>query len=164
MRSLRDIMVDVTDDALSAFGLRPPAEAEADRLSATFAYLVQVSSDGGRWMADRTEPSGGFEHSPGTAAQVARQVLHRRFVQLRADEDARWRDLWFRADVWSLDQPAGPDRADPDRADPDGADRPGPPAVLAGWALSGRHLQTRGITPDAVEVRTPAQVRREVGR
>ncbi|WP_231861618.1 MULTISPECIES: hypothetical protein [Frankia] len=154
MRSLRDIMVDVTDDALSAFGLRPPVEVEPDRPPVTFAYLVQVSSDGSRWVADRTEPSGGFEHSSDTAAQVARQVLHRRFVQLRADEDARWRDLWFRADVWSLDQSAGPGHAG----------RPAPPAVPAGWALSGRHLQTHGITPDAVEVRTPAQVRREVGR
>ncbi|EIV91365.1 hypothetical protein [Frankia sp. QA3] len=149
-------MVGVTDDALSAFGLGlgPPVEAEPDRPAVTFAYLVQVSPDGSRWVADRTEPSGGFEHSPGTAAQVAWQVLHRRFVQLRADEDARWRDLWFRADVWSLGRPAGPDRAG----------QPDTPAVPVGWALSGRHLQSRGIVPDAVEVRTPAQVRREVGR
>jgi hypothetical protein len=159
--SLRDIMVGVTDDALSAFGLRPPVEAEADRPAVTFAYLVQVSVDGGRWVADRTEPSGGFEHSAGSAAQVAQQVLRRRFVQLRADEAARWRDLWFRVDVWCLGQPADPDHAG--QPDPPAVE-PNPPAVPAGWALSGRHLQTHGITPDAVEVRTPTQVRREVGR
>ncbi|KQC36871.1 MULTISPECIES: hypothetical protein [Frankia] len=148
-------MADVTDDAVSAAGLGPSAEVPADGPSVTFAYLVQVSLDGSRWVADRTEPSGGFEHSPGTAAQVACQVLRRRFVQLRADEDARWRDVWFRADVWSLDRPTGSAQAG----------QPGSPGVpLTGWALSGRHLQSRGIAPDAVEVRTPAQVRREVGR
>ncbi|WP_235826454.1 hypothetical protein [Candidatus Frankia alpina] len=95
------------------------------------------------------------EHSPGTAVQVACEVLGRRFVQLRADEDVRWRDVWFRADVWSLDPSTRSAQAG----------QPGSPGVLlAGWALSGRHLQSRGIAPDAVEVRTPAQVRREVGR
>ncbi len=157
-------MVSVTDDALPAYGLDSPVEAPVDCPSVTFAYLVQVSLDGSRWVADRTEPSGGFEHSPGTAVQVACQVLGRRFVQLRADEDARWRDVWFRADVWSLDRSTGSDHAGSDHAGSDRAGQSDTPAVPAGWALSGRHLQSRGIVPDAVEIRTPIQVRHEVGR
>ncbi|WP_261560338.1 hypothetical protein [Frankia tisae] len=157
-------MVGVNDDALSASGLGPSAEAQVDRPSVTFAYLVQVSPDGIRWVADRTEPSGGFEHSPGTAGQVACQVLGRRFVQLRADEDARWHDVWFRADVWSLDRSTGSDHVGSDHAGSDRAGQSDTSAVPAGWALSGRHLQSRGIVPDAVEIRTPIQVRHEVGR
>lgn len=153
------MMVGVTDDALSALslglGLDDPTDVDPARRPVTYAYLVQVSTDGGRWAADWTEPSGGFERSPRCAAQVARQVLRRRFLQLRADVDTHWRDRWFRADVWSLESGAAGDPA---------VDRgAGTTRDTRGIALSGRHLQSYGVAPDAVEVRTPAQVRAEVG-
>jgi hypothetical protein len=140
------MMVDVTDDTLSALGLDRPGDGAFADPPVTYIYLVQVSTDGGRWDADWTEPAGGFERSESGPVQVARRVLRRRFLQLRADDDAHWRDLWFRVDVWTV----GRTTAD--------AEREGP-----GDAQWGRHLQSDGIAPDAVEVRTPVQVRREVG-
>lgn len=104
----------------------------------TYAYLVQVGHDGRRWDADWTEPSGGFERSAHGAAHVARQVLARRFLQMRGDRDAPWKNMWIRVDVWRL----------------------GTIASVAPWS---RHLQSSGVAPDAVEVRTPTQVRAAVG-
>ncbi len=142
-------------------GVGVPVGADADHPPATYAYLVQASRDGSVWIADRAEPSGGIEVSVLSALEVARQVLRRRFVQLRADDSAHWRDHWFRADVWTVGRPRQADTGDAG-ADATGADAPGV-EVPAGWALSGRHLQTRGIAPDVVEVRTPSQVRCQVG-
>ncbi|OHV53807.1 MULTISPECIES: hypothetical protein [Frankia] len=163
-------------DPLSSIGLGAPVDADADHPRATYAYLVQVSRDGSVWIADRAEPSGGIEVSVLSALEVARQVLRRRFVQLRADDSAHWSDHWFRVDVWTVersrkadtgDAGAGATGAGATGAGATGAGATGAGAtgaeVPAGWALSGRHLQTRGIAPDVVEVRTPSQVRCQVG-
>ncbi|OFB39389.1 hypothetical protein Manayef4_04480 [Frankia sp. CgMI4] len=153
-------------DPLSSIGLGAPLDADADHPRATYAYLVQVSRDGSVWIADRAEPSGGIEVSVLSALEVARQVLRRRFVQLRADDSAHWSDHWFRVDVWTVERSRKADTGDAG-AGATGAGATGAGAtgaeVPAGWALSGRHLQTRGIAPDVVEVRTPSQVRCQVG-
>jgi len=163
-------MVGVTDDALSALqaglGLEDPTDTALDpaRPTVSYAYLVQVSADGSRWSADWTEPSGGFERSSRPAARVARQVLRRRFLQLRADDATHWHNRWFRVDVWSLDAAAS-GRAGSSHRDAGvavGAGIGGVQGDPAEIALSGRHLQSHGIAPDAVEVRTPGQVRDEV--
>ncbi|ABD12015.1 hypothetical protein ThrDRAFT_01831 [Frankia casuarinae] len=148
-------------DPLSSIGLGAPLDADADHPRATYAYLVQVSRDGSVWIADRAEPSGGIEVSVLSALEVARQVLRRRFVQLRADDSAHWSDHWFRVDVWTVERSRKADTGDAG-AGATGAGATGA-EVPAGWALSGRHLQTRGIAPDVVEVRTPSQVRCQVG-
>ncbi|MCK9925157.1 hypothetical protein MXD61_25355 [Frankia sp. AgPm24] len=144
----------MTDDALAALGLARPTGDRWAVPNRTYAYLVQVSADGTRWNADWTEPSGGFE--PDTAAsnatEVARRVLQRRFLQIRADGDPHRHRMWFRIDVWSLDTAAPRNGHDPSTRSVD----------LAAIALSGRHLLSRGVPPDAVEIRTPAQVRHEI--
>ncbi|CAO5239525.1 hypothetical protein [Frankia sp. AgKG'84/4] len=140
------MMAVVANNTIPASGPRGPGDDEATRTPPTYAYLVQVSANGERWNADWTEPASGFERSADGACQVARQALGRRFRQMRADDGAHWRDLWFRVDVWLL----GPATGGPRRDDP--GDTP--------W---GRQLQADGVAPDAVEVRTPIQVREEVG-
>ncbi|WP_242666688.1 hypothetical protein [Frankia casuarinae] len=129
-------------DPLSSIGLGAPLDADADHPRATYAYLVQVSRDGSVWIADRAEPSGGIEVSVLSALEVARQVLRRRFVQLRADDSAHWSDHWFRVDVWTVERSRKADTGDAG-AGATGAGATGA-EVPAGWALSGRHLQTRG--------------------
>ncbi|MCM3882978.1 hypothetical protein [Frankia sp. R82] len=156
----------MTDDALAALGLNRPAEdSRVGPPPRTYAYLVQVSADGSHWNADWTEPSGGFEPEARPAAgatEIARRVLRRRFLQVRADGDPHRHSMWFRVDVWSLD-PATPCH-DPAAHSVNGAVRSTTRAhhKLGAIALSGRHLLSGGIPPDAVEIRTPAQARREI--
>ncbi|CAO5155328.1 conserved hypothetical protein [Frankia sp. AiPs1] len=157
----------MTDDALAALGLGRPAEAARAGPPLIYAYLVQVSGDGTRWGADWTEPSGGFEHDAPDATEVACRVLRRRFLQVRADGDQHRHRMWFRVDVWTLTTATVGDHANGNGAHANGGSsgQGGPPVRaddLETIALSGRHLQSRGVPPDTVEIRTPAQVRHEI--
>jgi hypothetical protein len=130
-------------------------EGEADvEVHFEYAWLIETSDDGERWIQDRVakpgmEGSAGFERAR-SADEVAMKVAGRELTQVRPGDrdDADWDELWCRItvwDVWSAVDWAGLRYgSDHDRRESH---------EWAPW------LKANKCQPHAVQVRTPSQIR-----
>jgi hypothetical protein len=144
---------------LAARAARETGGLDFSRVTDRYAYLIETVDEhqGSWWQDDQADgDSGGIEESGDSAETFALAVLDRYLEHLRArlddDEDVIAGQLQdefhVRVSVWRVDAATASHSAPrPDSCPPD---------------RYGRVLMASRISPQAVEIRTPAQVRRHL--
>lgn len=142
---------------LAARAARETGDLDLSHVTNRYAYLIEtIDEHQSSWWEDHPAGSGGIEETGDSAETFALAVLDRYLEHLRArledDQDTVAEqlqdELHIRVSVWRVDAVTAsrsaprPDSCPPDRY--------------------ARMLKATRISPDAVEIRTPSQVRRHL--
>lgn len=131
---------------LSARAAREIGDLDPGRAE-RYAYLIETTDEhDSNWWQAEGDAGGGIEESPDSAGTYALAVLERYLDHLRAHLDDYEHviegELHIRVSVWPVASAPDPDSCPPTRY--------------------GHMLKVARISPHAVEVRTPSQVRQHV--